>query len=323
MYTLEDLFGIQPKQEYKAKVENNNLILLDDEYKSAVNKIRLSPSFINNWLASPGDAIMEKIIVPDLDMPEAIYLTRGTWFHSIMEHFFMLEPEERTLQNLKRITQKITKEDEKYSTLIKDQENRDWLNNALIQGYWKTWGEEFKNDKIANIFLMGETRKGLELFVSGKIGNTERNCLGFIDKLVESEGGLKVQDWKTGKKINNYDPTRKISNSNSFDYWRQQLIYTILLEQNNFIVKSASLIFPCAEIPQEVFVDVNLESAREKVVNDVEQTDKEITMCIENNYTFPFKAGIYNSWATYLCGLGSAYKPSNLREDKLLSILKM
>jgi len=36
---------------------------------------------------------------------------------------------------------------------------------------------------------------------------------------------------------------------------------------------------------------------------------------INNKYFFPFKKGPYNSWASYLAGMGRAQKP-NIREDK-------
>ena len=156
---------------------------------------------------------------------------------------------------------------------------------------------------------MGEQKQGLELFVTGKIGNAKRTCLGFIDKLVEGDYGLIVQDWKTGAKIHDYDPSKAPSDNNPFDYWRQQTFYTMLLEQAGMKVDSACLIFPCAEVPQIVNVDCHNPKVREQVIADCEKADSILEECIANDYTFPFKPGKYNSWATYLCGLGRAYPP--------------
>lgn len=321
---IEDLLlGLGQSQEgYKAIVENGSIKILSNDYKNTINKMKLSPSFVNAWLASPGDWAMGKLVVPEIQTEEPIYFARGTWFHKIMEEYYKLLPIERTFESLKQTCLRVTREDPLYSKLIEEKENKDWMNNA-IKGFWKTWGEEFKNDRIAKIFLMGQQRDGLELFVSGKIGNSSRQSLGFIDRLVESEGGLKVQDWKTGKHIAEYDPNKPISTYNPFEYNRQQILYTMLLEQQGLKVKSASLIFPCSEPPREVMVDINSQKNRAQVIKDVEQVDKELTECINNDYTFPFKSGRWNSWATFLCGMGNSRKPDNIREDKLMKIVQV
>ena len=51
------------------------------------------------------------------------------------------------------------------------------------------------------------------------------------------------------------------------------------------------------------------------MIKDLEQVDSELTEAINNKYFFPFKKGPYNSWASYLAGMGRAQKP-NIREDK-------
>ena len=165
------------------------------------------------------------------------------------------------------------------------------------------------------MYIMGQSKPGLELFVNGTLGNANRQCLGFIDKIVEGENGLKVQDWKTGKKISNFNPNSKISTSNPFDYWRQQTFYAMLLEQLGATVEETSLLFPCAETPTIIHVDHHNPKVREQVIKDVEQVDRELDEAINNGYFFPFKKGPYNSWASYLVGLGRAPKP-NIREDK-------
>lgn len=303
----------------KIKIKNNNLYILDEELKKKINQTKLSPSMLGSWLKSPADWILEKFITPDVQIKEAIHLTRGTWFHSIMEHFFKLPEKERTLENLKKTTREVTKEN--YPTMLNDNENKEWLKNA-ISNYSKMWLDNAKNEKVAQIFIMGKSQQGLELFVNGKIGEASRPCLGFIDRLIEGEYGLLVQDWKTGKTISDYNPNLPISENNSFDYWRQQTFYALLLENLGILVEGASLIFPCSEPPAIINVDFMDDKVREQVIKDVEQVDSELTECINNGYCFPFKKGKYNSWASWLCGLGNAKKPE-IFEDKFFEIAEI
>lgn len=309
--------------EKKIRIVDNSVQVLDNEIKNKINSINISPSAVGSWLSSPGDYIIDKFIAPEVQKEEQIYFIRGTWFHSIMEDFFKKPGYERTFDGLKESLNRVTSSNDDFKALIDKEENKEWLTNA-IRGYWETWGkDQAKDEKIAKLFLMGEQKDGLELFVNGKIGNASRRCLGFIDRLIEGNGGLKVQDWKTGKHVASYDPNKPISDYNSFDYWRQQLFYTILLEDMGLVVTEASLVFPCADPPTEVFIDVFSQEARNQVVKDVEQMDLELTQCITNDYKFPLKKGRWNSWASWLCGLGNARKPDNIYEDQFLMITEI
>lgn len=313
------LFDLEEKQsDKKVRIVNNSVQILDDDIKKEIDKKKLSASLVGSVLNSPGDWVMGTYIEPLCIDGYVDALERGTWFHSIMENFFQLEPQDRDFKHLSSVAVSVTKE--KYPHMIERQDNKDWLNKA-IKGYRDTWLANAKNEKVASVFLMGEQKQGLELFVTGKIGNAKRPCLGFIDKLIEGNYGLIVQDWKTGAKIHNFNPDKEPSESNSFDYWRQQTLYTMLLEQSGMRVESACLIFPCANPPQIVDVDCHNNSVRQRVVADCEQADSILEECIKNDYTFPFKAGKYNSWATYLCGLGRAYPPKIIT-DKLNDLIE-
>ena len=297
----------------KIKVTPKGIYVLDPDLRKKIDKLNLSPSMIGNWLQSPADFILGKFIEPEVQIEDTPHLKRGTWFHSTMEAFFGLPQEERTKENLLKVSKEVTMTDE-YRDFAKETDNQEWYKNAL-KSYISAWLDNAKSEKIANLFVMGKSRKGLELFVKGNLGNADRTCLGFIDKIVEGDNGLKVQDWTTGKKITNYNPNMKISTNNPFDYWRQQTFYAMLLEQLGATVEEASLLFPCAETPTIVLVDHSNPDVRAQVIKDVEQVDKELKEAIDNNYFFEFKKGPYNSWASYLAGLGSARKP-NIREDK-------
>lgn len=315
LFDLED----EKVENKKVRVVGNSIQVLDEEIRSQIDKKKLSASLVSSILNSPGDWVMSTYIEPLCIDGYVDALERGTWFHSIMEEFFKLEPEERNFKNLASTALTVTKE--KYPHMMERQDNKDWLNKA-IQGYKNTWLDGAKDEKVANLYLMGKSQLGLELFVNGTIGNAKRQCLGFIDKIIEGKYGLIVQDWKTGAKIHNFNPDKEPSESNSFDYWRQQTFYTMLLEQLGMKVESACLVFPCSEPPQIVNVDCHREDVRNRVVSDFEKADSILEECIMNDYTFPFKAGKYNSWATYLCGLGRAYPPKIIT-DRLNQYVEM
>lgn len=321
---FDDLFLNLEKEEKqentkKIKIADNGVYILSDELKKQIDKKKLSPSMISGWLASPGDWIMDSFIMGEVQIEETPHLRRGNWFHSIMEDFFHKEPEKRDFAELKESINRVSKET--YPDMLENQDHKDWLQKA-IKGYAKTWLGNAKNEKIAVLFDMGQKKEGLEYFATGKIGKCERLCLGFVDRIIEGENGLIVQDWKTGAKISNFDPTKKISESNPFDYWRQQTFYTLLLEQKGAVVESASLVFPCSEPPQIVEVNIKMPAVRQQVINDCEKVDKELTEAINNNYFFPFKKGKYNKWASYLCGMGNAYPPK-IHQDKLLMLAEI
>lgn len=303
---------------YQIKVTNDGVYILDSNMKKEINKTNLSPSMIDSFLQSPADWVLDKYIDPLVTKGEQLHLIRGKWYHSIMENFFALPEEERTKQNLIQCANTVTKNSEEYKNLTDNDENRLWLKTAL-KGYVNTWLPNANKEKVAQLFLMGEVKQGLELFVLGKIGNSNRQCLGFIDKIIEGENGLIVQDWKTGKHITDFDPTKPISENNPFGYWRQQTFYAMLLEQYGAKVEKASLLFPCAEIPQEVVIDHQSEKVRQQVIDDVEEVSRTFDECIQNNYFFPFKAGKYNKWSSWLAKKGKAVKP-NIYEDKFFMI---
>ena len=303
----------------KIKIANNGVYILDEEVKKKIASKKLSPSMISSWLSSPGDWIMDSFFMQELQIEETPHLRRGTWFHSIMEDFFAKPQAQRTIDELKKSVKDVSIKD--YPDMMENDDHKEWLKNA-IKGYGKTWLKNAPEEKIATLFSKGQQKQGLEYFATGKIGNAKRGCLGFVDRILEGDKGLIVQDWKTGKNISNFDPTKKISETNSFDYWRQQMFYTILLEQEGAIVEKASLIFPCSEPPQEIVVDIKMPAVRQQVIKDCETVDKELDDAINNNYFFPFKKGKYNSWASYLCGLGNAYPPK-IHQDKLLQIAEI
>lgn len=296
----------------KINIQDNGVYILDENIKKEIKKKKLSASLIDSWLKSPADWVLNTYIYPLVSDKKETALYRGSMFHKVMEEFFALEPSERTEKRLKQLTRQVY-ESEEFADQIKgtEKEDRKWIQSTVLS--YLRMNYDYQNEQIARIYLNGEEKSGIELFVSGKIGESERQVLGFIDKILDGPNGFIVQDWKSGAKVNNYDPTKAISESNPFDYWRQQTLYSMLLEKRGFKVDKASLIFPRAET--EVFVDIHSDKVKAQVIKDVEQVDKELEYAINNNFFFPFKKGKYNKWAKYCLGWGNTW-PLEINHEK-------
>ena len=166
---------------------------------------------------------------------------------------------------------------------------RDWLQEAL-RGYYKL-GENPQDVQIANI----NSKTGLEVFVKGKLPGVSRNLIGFVDRVSSSSnGGVVVEDWKTGGKlkqweggypelVKNKDGSTSYNTREAAGYAeaRQQMIYTTLLRQNGYQVDGARLMFPVAGGIAQVPVDDS--KFQEAVVADVVEIDQKMDELEESN----------------------------------------
>ena len=326
-YTIDDIFGdslnlklddspvekieIEKQDESGklVKVYEDGLEIISDELMKKVKRKQLSASMVSGFAQCPADWLMNSFLLPDMDHEEPIYFARGHIFHDTMETFFNLAKEERTPQSLSQIAMKVIKKD--YKEYLEDKETMRWMQQAL-KGYIEA-GFEYKNVDVAQIVKDPEKGPeiGTELFVKGKLGNTEREVVGFVDRVDQlPNGSLGIVDYKTGKKIQPFDPSKPIGDNNSFDYWRQQLAYTMLLEQEGHYIGGAKLEFPIAK--GEVIVDVRNDYLRKQVEKDFERTDAALTKCIDENF-FPFHGHFFCKW----CGMLSPHKHRVSRFGKL------
>lgn len=277
------------------KVVKDGVIILDDELFEKVKSKNLSASMISSFAQCPADWLMNSFILPLVDHEEPIHFVRGHIFHETMEAFFRLPKEQRNPKILSQLAMKVIKT--KYSTVLNDLETMNWVKEAL-KGYLET-GFEYKNIDIAQIVKTEwkGPEPGIEIFVRGKLGNTTRDVVGFVDRVDQlPDGSLRVVDYKTGKKIYPFNPDNVISDSNDFGYWRQQLAYSMLLEQAGHKIGEAVLEFPIAK--GEVIVDVNNQELRKQVETDFENVDAALNKCLEDNM-FPFHGHFFCKW----CGM--------------------
>ena len=280
-----------------------------------LDKVSLSPSTIASLEQCPAKWAFEKYVKPEI-LPEDKDTPgrRGSVFHDIMEEFFRIEPpQDRTTSELTRITKEVISE--KYPDFKDNPEVIQWVKEA-IQGYYKMGGKPQsvivadtpKNKRSPDD--PDETQKGLEIFVKGKLGDTIRSTLGYIDQVLDSSVGenksVVVSDWKTGKmKIpeTSFSPSRYGKNTVSttklkrgddgFNEVRQQMIYTMLLEQQEVSVSSARLVYPVAGTV--VNVDVDDEVIRLRIIETIEEADQLLEESIENN-TFEYGPSFLCSW---------------------------
>lgn len=274
------------------RVTAEGITILDDKLMEDIKKKNLSASMVNSLTQCPGDWIMDSFILKLVDHEEPIHFVRGHIFHDTMEQFFQLDKEDRSPASLSRTATSVVKG--KYKHVLNDPETMAWIKEAL-RGYLST-GFEYKNINVAQIVKNKSKgpELGVELFVKGKIGNTTRQVVGFIDRLDELEdGSLSIVDYKTGKRIY----------TDSFDYERQQLAYTMLLEQDGYKVGGAKLEFPIAKGTVEI--DVDDTEARKQVERDFEAADALLNKCIEDNF-FPFLGHHFCKW----CGTLSPNFPT-------------
>lgn len=283
------------------KVHKDGIEITDKELMEKVKKKNLSASMVSSFFQCPADWLMNSFILPLIDHEEPIHFVRGHIFHDTMERFFALNKEERSPLALSQLTMQVIRED--YKESLNDKETMKWVKEAL-HGYIEA-GFEYKDVEIAQIKKQPwkDPEPAVELFVRGKLGNTTREVVGFVDRIDQlPDGSLQIVDYKTGKKIYPFSPDKPISQNNDFGYWRQQLAYGMLLEQDGYDIGGAKLEFPIAK--GEVVVDMKDENLRRQVEKDFEAVDAALNEAIENNF-FPFNGHFFCKW----CGMLSPDYP--------------
>lgn len=277
-------------------VGNRGLSIISEEVAEKVRNKKISPSMISALGNCPAQWAANSFVIPEiLPQEDDNAASRGSLFHKVMEVLFDNEPSERTREHIDQIILDVL-ETEEFSSFKGNEEALAWLERA-IDGYYAMGGRPEKVN-IASYKRAGEDveRKGLEVFVKGRIGEAGRDTLGFIDRLAEDrnvEGGVIIEDWKTGAKAKIWNPKTKSDDGRAEA--RQQVIYSMLLRKEGVNVTGARLIYPVAG--KVVPVKVNDEAFNERVVKDVEDTDEALNTMIETNQ-FEFKPNVLCAWCT-------------------------
>lgn len=297
------------------------LHIVSEKTAEQFRKKQLSASLVTELREGcPAAWVAKTYVVPEvIETPPDNPMTRGSFFHRIMEHFFRLPAAERTRDALKQCI-KITLDEPDYEVFKTNLDVRDWLQEAL-RGYYKL-GEDPQGVQVATI----NTKTGLEVFVKGKLPGASRNLIGFIDRVSSSaDGGVMVEDWKTGAKlkqweggypelVKNKDGSTSYNTRNAAGYAeaRQQMIYTTLLRQNGYQVDGARLMFPVAGGVAKVPVDDP--TFQQAVVADVVEIDQKMDELEESN-EFSYNPSVLCSWCPLAKFCPAARTPYNDKQE--------
>lgn len=287
------------ENEILISMDQKGVHIVSKKVSEKLEKKSISPSMITSLEQCPAKWAAEAFVTRDLIEEEPDNAARrGSLFHQIMENLFHEDPEKRTPELVKGITKDVFNSDD-YKDLANVPEAVTWVRDA-INGYY-TMGGNPKTVEVAEVTLGGKVKKGLEVFVKGKIGTANRETLGFIDRLIvnqkKGDGSIFIEDWKTGAKAKVWNP--KTKSDEGLSEQRQQIIYSLLLEQEDVPVSGARLIFPVAR--QIVNVNLEDEDLKKKVIKAVEETDQKLDVYTERN-TFEYKPSFLCPW----CPLVSA-----------------
>lgn len=277
-------------------IDNKGVHIVSKNVAEKLEKKSISPSMITSLEQCPAKWAAEAFATRELIEEEPDNAARrGSLFHQIMEDVCKYEPEERTVDLVKKTTEEVFNSDD-YKDLSENEDVIAWVRDA-INGYYSMGGNPM-NVEIAEVSLGGKSpKKGLEIFVKGRIGKSRRETLGFIDRLIvnkkANDGSIIIEDWKTGAKAKVWKP--KTKGDEGLAEQRQQIIYSLLLAQDNIPVSGARLIYPVAR----TVVNVNLkdEALTKKIITSIEETDKKLDVYTERN-TFEFKPSFLCSWCS-------------------------
>lgn len=180
-------------------IDRKGLHIVSSDIYEKLEKKNLSASLITGVSGCPARWLAESFVMRDLiqDEPDNA-ARRGVVYHLIMELFFQETPNNRTKKKLNEITNHVLTLDE-FSDLAQIPDFLQWLKQS-IRNYYDMGAKpelvevaQIKNEK-------GELKTGLEIFVKGNIGDTKRDILGFIDRLIvdkrSKDYAVFIEDWK-------------------------------------------------------------------------------------------------------------------------------
>lgn len=278
--------------------------IASDEVTAKLKKKNLSPSLVTGLEGCAARWVVETFARDQLPQDQDSPATRGSLFHKVMEEVFAEKPLDRTHDLVKAKVKEVL-EDKEFEHFKTNREAIAWLRDA-INSYYKMGGNP-QTVTVARVPTKKGTQPGLEIFVRGKIGETKRDVLGFVDRVIEhpkKPGEMVVEDWKTGKKAKQWNGD--IESEEGMAEQRQQVIYSMLLEERGVVVSTARLIYPVAETV--VKVDPKNQDLRDKVTRDLEEADKKLQHYEETN-TFEYKPSFLCSW----CPLVKACPKANVK----------
>lgn len=304
---MENFFALPPEQRtHESMRQEVKNVLASDEYKDLAeirDAVLWLRGAVNGYYNMKADSDPSEVVIAEIETTSKN--GKGSALAEVLE---LLESSESdsSISVKEAIAEVLAKKE--YYRLSSDPDAFKWIKKSAksvlkLQEDHGADSEEAIAAKNSLIFKGNrEIKSGLEIFVIGRIGNTKRDTLGFIDRVQELErepesdvsSKVKVEDWKSGAKAKAYNPKTRAKNPPGLNEQRQQIVYSILLEQEHGVkVESARLIYPVAR--EVVEVDLTDEKLRARVIEDVEAADKQLDNHIERNL-FEYSPSILCSW---------------------------
>lgn len=303
---MENFFALPPEERtHEAMRREVKNVLASDEYKDLAeirDAVLWLRAAVNGYYNMHADTDPSDVVIAEIETisPEG----KGTVFGEVLDR--LNESGDHSKEEIEVVVDSIISSG-KYYRLKSNADAVKWIKKNA-KSYLKEHGNDFESEEAIgarNSLIFNGNRSvdsGLEIFVTGRIGNATRDTLGFIDRVQEmdrEEGAdvsseVMVEDWKSGAKVKKYKPGTKAKNPEGLAEQRQQIIYSMLLEQTKGVkVTKARLIYPVAR--EVVEVDLTDEKLRQRVIQDVEDADAQLTDHIERNL-FEYSPSILCNW---------------------------
>lgn len=269
------------REQFKISVnkERTGFTVIDKKILENLKEASLSNSSIDEIINCPADYLLNRVLKNlNIETEFAEPAVKGNLFHSVMEKIYSLPPVDRNAESIKMAVKEALKQ--AGTSIQKDKLYSTWLKQAVLL-FWET---KYRLDQEV-LEINGE--QAIEVFVKGKLAGVDRETLGWIDLVLQNEEEtVTLSDWKTGKEVKEFDIAQVQSSANPFSYYRQQVIYSLLLEEMGYKVDTAELVYPIAE--EIVTVDVSDPLLINATLEDIQRANSILDKCIKENF-FPFE----------------------------------
>lgn len=217
----------------------------------------VSPTAMKSFMASPADYLFNKLFPDERGTAASV----GTTYHEVMEHWYLEEQGNRTVERLWEIAEEIIKKDEQDA--VAAEEVRFYV-KAYLEGNDYLTGKAMDHNK-----LVCATEKFIKAESASPLGVTlpvPLYCL--IDRVDFRENGIIVVDYKTGGGRGNASTYLLGENG----YLPQMIMYKWVVENEyGESVKDVYLCLPGGEGPDDKYVRMNTNSLVEqsKVIENI------------------------------------------------------
>lgn len=294
-----------------ATLTDKGIRIEDESILEKLNNKMLSASLVTGMLNCPAQWVSGSILPLFIEQDEDNAMTRGSFFHRLMEYLFAEDKDNRGIVRTKELVSKVLAESE-FAHFSTNKDALSWLDDA-IDNYF-AMGSKPETVSIANY----QDKGGIEVRIIGDIEGCKRQFHGFIDRLsYAQDGNLIIDDWKTGAKAKRYIPGAD-KYETGWSEARQQILYAYIINKDadnsvnnassneNPRAKKARLVFPVAR--KVVPVDVNNQDLIDKALQETKKAEEKFNQsCADNLFTY--EQSFLCHWCPLVKACPGAMKP--------------